>query len=425
LSHLKEREKRNCLNCNAQVQGKYCHICGQENVEPAESVWHLVTHFFNDITHFDGKFFSTLGLLISRPGFLSAEYKMGRRANYLNPVKMYVFTSFIFFFVFFSLYDPNKDMIQTTVTVESVAELKEMQEDTYKDFKDGLEEMEPDDFKRIVKKLQQPLSSSRVDILQFADSVRASSPATKKLQLKKIAGLGTEELARFNAIIESMDSTQFAAFSRALNDDSLMTLSQYRHFIDSARQSKFSFVALGAKYKNRQEYDSLTAVGLVKDRWLMRKFRQKEFEIKDKYAAHESELWSKIFDILMHNFPQLLFISLPLFALLLKLLYIRRKEFYLVSHGIYSVHLYIFYFIVLLMLIFLNKAESYTHWSWLDTAGGFLMISTFFYEYKAMRNFYGQSRKLTIFKFFLVLFFRLLILLTLLILFFFLSILKV
>jgi hypothetical protein len=104
VSHLDERKQKNCLNCNAQVQGKYCHICGQENIEPEENVWHLVTHFFNDITHFDGKFFSTLKLLILKPGFLPAEYKMGRRASYLNPIRMYLFTSFVFFLVFFSLY---------------------------------------------------------------------------------------------------------------------------------------------------------------------------------------------------------------------------------------------------------------------------------------------------------------------------------
>ena len=80
----------------------YCHICGQENVEPKESVWHLVTHYFNDITHFDGKFFSTLKLLLLRPGFLPAEYVRGRRASYLNPIRMYIFTSFLFFLIFFS-----------------------------------------------------------------------------------------------------------------------------------------------------------------------------------------------------------------------------------------------------------------------------------------------------------------------------------
>ncbi len=426
MSHLKERKQKNCLNCNAQVYGRYCHICGQENLEPAESLWHLVTHFFNDITHFDGKFFSTLRLLLINPGFLSTEYKLGRRNSYLNPVKMYVFTSFVFFFVFFSVYSPNEDILKTTVTVNSIDDLTSLDEASYEAFKNNLQEMDDKGFNSMVESVNQHATPSKTGFLQFADSVRASYFSnTKKLQLKKIASLGAEDLRKFNAIIDGMDSVEFASFSRAINDDSIMTRSEYLQFMDSARQRNFTVMVFGKKYRNRKEYDSLSKAGLVKDNWLMLKFRQKEFEIKEKYGTDQSGMMSKTFEILSHNFPQLLFLSLPLFALLLKLIYIRRKDFYLVSHGIYSVHLYIFYLIVLLVIIFLNKTEDYTHWSWQDTLAGLLFASTLFYEYKAMRNFYGQRREITIFKFLLVLFFRFLILLILLILFFFLSILKV
>ena len=107
VSHSKERKEKNCLNCNSEITGRYCGICGQENTEPHESVWDLVTHFFNDITHFDGKFFSSVKYLFTRPGFLPAEYMRGRRASYLNPVRMYIFTSAIFFFIYFSFFSPK------------------------------------------------------------------------------------------------------------------------------------------------------------------------------------------------------------------------------------------------------------------------------------------------------------------------------
>ena len=101
MSHRPERKEKDCLNCGTTVQGRYCHVCGQENVEPKETFFGMVTHFFNDITHFDGKFFTTLKDLLFKPGFLSAEYMKGRRMSYLNPVRMYVFTSAIFFLIFF------------------------------------------------------------------------------------------------------------------------------------------------------------------------------------------------------------------------------------------------------------------------------------------------------------------------------------
>ena len=107
VSHSKERKEKNCLNCHIEIQGRYCSICGQENTEPQESVWDLFMHFFNDITHFDGKFFSSVKYLFTKPGFLSAEYLKGRRASYLNPVRMYIFTSAIFFFLYFSFFSSN------------------------------------------------------------------------------------------------------------------------------------------------------------------------------------------------------------------------------------------------------------------------------------------------------------------------------
>jgi len=100
LSHAHERTEKICLNCGAHLQGRYCHVCGQENVVPKESLGQLIRHFFEDITHFDGKFFKTIKYLITKPGFLSQEYLAGRRARYLHPIRMYLFISFIFFLVF-------------------------------------------------------------------------------------------------------------------------------------------------------------------------------------------------------------------------------------------------------------------------------------------------------------------------------------
>ena len=114
MSHFHQRKEKNCLNCETDVIGRYCHVCGQENIEPKESFGHLVMHFLEDITHFDGKFFSSVMLLFKKPGFLPKEYMKGRRASYLNPIRMYVFTSAVFFFIFFAFFKPgihnNKDI---------------------------------------------------------------------------------------------------------------------------------------------------------------------------------------------------------------------------------------------------------------------------------------------------------------------------
>ena len=128
MSRLKERKERNCLNCHIAVKGRFCHRCGQENIEPKESVWDLIAHFFKDITHFDGKFFGTVKYLFKKPGFLSREYMIGRRASYVNPIRMYIFTSAFFFLIFFSFMKMDKKTLigEVNMNGETYAEIEAM-----------------------------------------------------------------------------------------------------------------------------------------------------------------------------------------------------------------------------------------------------------------------------------------------------------
>jgi len=99
-SHL--RHDKTCLNCGAEVPERYCTRCGQENTEPVETFGHLIGHFFSDVTHYDSQLLITLKDLITKPGFLTREYNAGKRASYLNPIRMYVFVSAVFFLVLFT-----------------------------------------------------------------------------------------------------------------------------------------------------------------------------------------------------------------------------------------------------------------------------------------------------------------------------------
>ena len=96
------RHDKTCLNCGTTVDQRFCTHCGQENLEPKETVGHIIGHFFADITHFDSKLFITLKDLIIRPGFLTREYVAGRRMSYLNPIRMYIFISAMFFLTLFA-----------------------------------------------------------------------------------------------------------------------------------------------------------------------------------------------------------------------------------------------------------------------------------------------------------------------------------
>ena len=88
-----------CQNCGADVESRFCGTCGQENTESRQTFRHLLMHFFEDITHYEGKFWRTMKYLLFRPSFLTKEFLAGRRMTYVPPVRLYIFISFITFFL--------------------------------------------------------------------------------------------------------------------------------------------------------------------------------------------------------------------------------------------------------------------------------------------------------------------------------------
>ena len=100
-----------------------------------------------------------------------------------------------------------------------------------------------------------------------------------------------------------------------------------------------------------------------------------------------------------HTFPYLLFVSLPLYAFYLKLLYWRRKQFLYVTHGIFLIYLYIFTFIDLLVYFGLKKIHESIGWDWIGWIEALVLLYGVYYAYKAMRKFYGQGRGKTLLKF--------------------------
>ncbi|MGE5108552.1 MAG: DUF3667 domain-containing protein, partial [Sphingobacteriales bacterium] len=287
MSHFKERKEKICLNCGTEVQGRYCHNCGQENVEPKETVWHLVTHFFNDITHFDGKFFSTLKYLLFKPGFLSQEYMKGRRASYLNPVRMYVFTSAIFFLIFFSIFKPEETFNIKGAESGTAAVLTEM------------------------------LKAARQDVQNKINE--AEDTATKNKKTKTLIAIEHDLLRLEKDSTVSRDSLESADYLFKKNGG-------------------FGFKT---KYETLHEYDSIQHAlpKDEKDSGIEQLFTKKGIEWKEKYGD-DTNILKAVTEKFFHSIPQMLFISLPFFALFLKLLYIRRRQFYYADHGIFSIHLY-------------------------------------------------------------------------------------
>jgi hypothetical protein len=116
---MKKRVKSiTCANCHFSFKevDNFCPSCGQENHTHKLPVRHFLLEFLESLTHFDTKVFRTFRDMIVTPGLVTKNYNNNKRAQYVPPARIYVFMSFIFFFLISVLYNDN--IKKTTEQIE-------------------------------------------------------------------------------------------------------------------------------------------------------------------------------------------------------------------------------------------------------------------------------------------------------------------
>ena len=88
-----------CANCATVLTGPFCATCGQ-SAHIHRSVAHIFEEFLHGIWHFDSKAWATLPRLVVAPGRLTRDYVYGKRAGYIAPLALFLFSVFLMFFVF-------------------------------------------------------------------------------------------------------------------------------------------------------------------------------------------------------------------------------------------------------------------------------------------------------------------------------------
>lgn len=88
-----------CLNCGAKTEGAFCSQCGQ-STHAHRSLLHVMGEMLHGLMHFDTKVWRTLPMVIGRPGTLTRNYVYGKRARYISPLAMFLFSIFLMFFAF-------------------------------------------------------------------------------------------------------------------------------------------------------------------------------------------------------------------------------------------------------------------------------------------------------------------------------------
>lgn len=92
-------DARPCPNCSELLWGQYCAQCGQRSRVRMITFWELVKDAGDLLASIDSRLWRTLGLLMFRPGRLTLDYLQGKRARFVPPVRLFIASTIVFFFI--------------------------------------------------------------------------------------------------------------------------------------------------------------------------------------------------------------------------------------------------------------------------------------------------------------------------------------
>jgi len=343
------REDKTCLNCNHVVAGSFCPNCGQENTDSRKTFQHLFIHFFEDLTHYENAFWKTIKNLLLKPASLTKEYLSGKRLSYLAPIRLYIFISFVTFFMISLL--PN----------------------------------------------------------EIEEEIKSDKVKNEKVQTKT-TNAGIIKINEENKVDEdSVDVSPQELKLKSLFEEGKLTKKEYdtllvytKKSID--KQGSFSFGRI--KYESIKEMDSIQKYGKQKlhpfKYWIARKL------MKVTQNKSSDEILPLFLESFKHNIPKALFVYMPLFAFLLWL-FNDKKKWYYFDHGIFTLHYFSFMLLIILISTFLVRfiyllgENSFTEF--IDNLINVVVPLWFiYYFYRASKNFYQESRVTSFIKSSLLLF---------------------
>ena len=361
MSKNELRKDKTCLNCRHVVAERFCPNCGQENTDTRKTFVQLFVHFFEDLTHYENSFWKTIRNLIFKPSALTKEYLSGKRMSYLAPIRLYIFISFVTFFIFSIMPDESSEEVAVAKDTKS-------------------------------HKLTEQVNSAPTD------SIGKSKDRLQKEEWIK-------NLERDGYIDKKMaDSLQLAANDRNQKYDE----GEYMNF----------------GYRSVEQLDSIQKYGKPHEKigdlayWMHKKI------LLAKKGRTKAEVFDKLSEAIIHNIPKALFIYMPLFALVLWV-FQNKKRWYYFDHGIFTLHYFSFLLLASLILEMFNFFIGLVGNYWLvdniitivDTV---IIIYMLYYFFPAHHRFYQQSRFKTIVKGIIIFFINMFILTIILIgLFFF------
>ena len=97
LARKKLAGSAKCLNCGTELKGPFCYFCGQPDRNFMRFFPALLRDLMEDLLDLDSRFMRTIKPLFFKPGRLTRDYMDGRRFRYAPPMRLYIFSSILFF----------------------------------------------------------------------------------------------------------------------------------------------------------------------------------------------------------------------------------------------------------------------------------------------------------------------------------------
>jgi hypothetical protein len=334
-----DKPRTHCENCGAELQGHWCAHCGQPAIDYRRSFRHVIADLLDEFLNWDSKFFATIAFLIVKPWRLTNEFLAGKRVRYVNPLRLYLLASILFFFaVNYGAkgvhFDANKLGPKDRADLE--AELKN-------------EDLPPAAREKLEALLRDSSPSP-------APSALANAPSPPPAALSPSPAPSTTG---------NVPSPQPEP---------------------STNQQKYGKIG-ERPFVVFDEAKSTTPF----ERWI-------EARAKEKMGEHGTKMGLFV-ATLLSNLPYMMLCCIPLFAFVLKILYIRRRIFY-IDHLIYALHIHTFAYtgvmLIVLATIGLNRVTPASIAGWVIAL---LWIAFVTQILLSIRYVYRQGWFFSIFKF--------------------------
>lgn len=364
--HRKDRKRpplSHCENCGTQLSGQYCPVCGQPAIDYRRSLRHVIVDLLDSFLNWDSKFFHTIGLLITRPWRLTNDFLAGRRVRYLHPARLYLLASILFFFVV-NYWAKSIPANPVNLSSEQRSEIKS--------------ELERENVPAETR--------AKVEAVLDGGFLLPKKRSEMEAELKR-QDLPAEERAKIEQSLKAEDlpPEANAKMEEAMKDLSPEIQAKVERALKEASKKE-------NKPKTLVELDNKAPANSF-EHWI-------ETRAKQKMGEHGSNL--QLFIItLISNLPYMMLACIPLFAFVLKLLYIRRRVFY-IDHLVYALHIHTFAYLAIMLIVLatigLNRTAPGLLAGWIIAL---LWITFAIQIFLSIRRVYQQGWFFSIFKFFI------------------------